>query len=47
VRQEPYVVIGADGIAWATYTDARGEITTEHFPTGEAIVMAKAHEEEL
>jgi HEAT repeat protein len=47
VRQEPYFVLGSDGLAWATYTDARGELTSEHFPTGDALVMARAHEDDL
>jgi HEAT repeat protein len=32
VRQEAYFVHGPDGIVWATYTDARGHITSEHVP---------------
>jgi hypothetical protein len=47
VRQEPYFVLAADGLAWATYTDARGELTSEHFPTGDATVLSRGHEEEL
>jgi HEAT repeat protein len=34
VRQEPYFVHGPDGIVWATYTDARGEIHAERVPAG-------------
>ncbi len=34
VRQEPYFVHGPDGIVWATYTDARGELTSEHVAPG-------------
>lgn len=34
VRQEPYFVHGPDGVAWATYTDARGEISSEHVAPG-------------
>ena len=30
VRQEPYFVHGPDGIVWASYTDARGELNSEH-----------------
>jgi HEAT repeat protein len=30
VRQEPYFVHGPDGIVWAGYSDARGEINSEH-----------------
>ena len=47
VRQEPYFVIGGDGLGWATYTDARGEITSEHFPAGDAVVLSRSHEDEL
>jgi hypothetical protein len=32
VRQEPYFVHASDGLVWATYTDARGEIASEHVP---------------
>jgi HEAT repeat protein len=32
VRQEPYFVHSPDDLVWATYTDARGELTTEHIP---------------
>ncbi len=34
VRQEPYFVDGPDGIVWAAYTDARGELTSEHVAPG-------------
>jgi hypothetical protein len=34
VRQVPYFVHGPDGIVWATYTDASGEITSEHVAPG-------------
>jgi HEAT repeat protein len=34
VRQEPYFVHGPDGVVWATYTDARGELTSEHVAPG-------------
>ena len=34
VRQEPYFVHGPDGIVWASYTDARGELNSEHVPAG-------------
>ncbi len=40
VRQEPYFVHTSDGLVWATYTDARGEIASEHLPadtTGAAV----------
>ncbi len=36
VREEPYVLIGADGLIWATYTDLRGMVVSEHFPAGDA-----------
>ena len=32
VRQEQYFVHTADDLVWASYTDARGELTTEHIP---------------
>jgi HEAT repeat protein len=32
VRQEPYFVHSADGVVWASYTDARGELNSEHVP---------------
>ena len=32
VRQEPYFVHSPDDLIWASYTDARGELTTEHIP---------------
>jgi HEAT repeat protein len=34
VRQEPYFVHGPDGIVWASYTDARGELNSEHIAAG-------------
>jgi HEAT repeat protein len=34
VREQPYFVDGPDGLVWATYTDPRGEITSEHVPAG-------------
>ncbi|HEY5923127.1 MAG TPA: HEAT repeat domain-containing protein [Kofleriaceae bacterium] len=34
VRQEPYFVHGPDGIVWASYTDARGELNSEHVAAG-------------
>jgi len=46
VREEPYFVIGADGLAWATYTDARGQISSEHFPEGDAVVAPQSRESE-
>jgi len=32
VRQEQYFVHSPDDIIWASYTDARGELTSEHVP---------------
>jgi HEAT repeat protein len=46
VREEPYFVIGEDGLVWATYTDARGEIVSEHFPEGDAVVAPSSRETE-
>jgi hypothetical protein len=46
VREEPYFVIGDDGLVWATYTDARGEIVSEHFPEGDALVAPASRESE-
>jgi HEAT repeat protein len=34
VRQEPYFVHGPDGVVWASYTDARGELNSEHIAAG-------------
>jgi HEAT repeat protein len=34
VRQEPYFVHGPDGVVWASYTDARGELNSEHIAPG-------------
>jgi hypothetical protein len=47
VRQEAYFIVGADHLVWATYTDARGEISTEHFPAGDAQVLPASKEGEL
>lgn len=46
VRQERYFVHTADDLVWATYTDARGEINSEHVPPGEAIVWPASREAE-
>ncbi|NVB80453.1 MAG: hypothetical protein HOV81_18820 [Kofleriaceae bacterium] len=48
VRQEPYFVHGPDGVVWATYTDARGEINSEHVApdTDEANVRTANRESE-
>jgi len=34
VRQEPYFIHGPDDVVWASYTDARGEISSEHVAPG-------------
>jgi hypothetical protein len=34
VRQEPYFIQGPDGVVWASYTDARGVIESEHVAAG-------------
>jgi HEAT repeat protein len=47
VRQEAYFIVGDDQLIWATYTDARGEIATEHFPAGDATVLPASREDEL
>ena len=46
VRQEQYFVHTADGIVWASYTDARGELNSEHIPPGETIVWPASRESE-
>ncbi len=44
VVQDAYAVVGSDGLAWATYTDAKGEIVSEQFPAGDALVFPAADE---
>jgi HEAT repeat protein len=46
VRQEQYFVHSTDDIVWASYTDARGELNTEHIPPGDAIVWPASRESE-
>jgi HEAT repeat protein len=48
VRQEPYFVHAPDDVVWASYTDARGELTTEHIPaeTSRDDVLPASHEAE-
>jgi HEAT repeat protein len=48
VRQEQYFVHGPDDLVWATYTDARGELTSEHVPAGTSKdhVKPASHESE-
>jgi HEAT repeat protein len=46
VRQEQYFVHTSDGLVWASYTDARGELTSEHMPPGDAVVWAASREAE-
>ena len=36
VRQEPYFIQLPDGVVWATYSDAKGEIRSEHVPGGDS-----------
>jgi hypothetical protein len=35
VRQTPYFLHSPDGLVWATYTDARGELASEHVPAAQ------------
>lgn len=44
VRQEQYFVHGADDLVWASYTDARGYLSVEHFPAGDATVAPAIRE---
>ncbi|HEU0036886.1 MAG TPA: HEAT repeat domain-containing protein [Kofleriaceae bacterium] len=46
VRQEQYFVHTADGIVWASYTDARGELASEHVPAGDLNVWPASRESE-
>ncbi|MBL9018318.1 MAG: HEAT repeat domain-containing protein [Myxococcales bacterium] len=46
VRQEPYFVHTSDGLVWASYTDARGDLANEHMPAGDAVVWAGSRETE-
>jgi hypothetical protein len=48
VRQEAYFVASPDDLIWASYTDARGELTTEHIPAGTTPdgVLPASHEAE-
>lgn len=46
VRQEPYFLHTADGLVWATYTDARGELTSEHVPPGDDVPQPQSREDE-
>jgi hypothetical protein len=46
VRQEQYFIHTPDGVVWATSTDARGHITTEHVPREEGTKQAGSHESE-
>jgi len=48
VRQEPYFVHSRDDVVWASYTDARGELTTEHIPaeTSRDNISPASHEPE-
>jgi HEAT repeat protein len=44
VEQEPYFIVGADGIVTALYTDARGQAVEERFPPGDAIIASGLEE---
>jgi HEAT repeat protein len=44
VRQEQYFVHTSDDVVWASYTDARGELTSEHVPAGDADVWPASRE---
>ncbi|HEX7841579.1 MAG TPA: HEAT repeat domain-containing protein, partial [Kofleriaceae bacterium] len=48
VRQEQYFVHSPDDLVWASYTDARGELTTEHIPaeTSRDHISPASHEPE-
>jgi cellulose synthase operon protein C len=46
VRQEQYFVHTADDLVWASYTDARGELNSEHVPAGDAVVWPASREAE-
>jgi HEAT repeat protein len=48
VRQEPYFVHSSDDVVWASYTDSRGELTTEHIPaeTSRDSIAPASHEPE-
>ena len=46
VVQDAYAIVGSDGLAWATYTDAKGEIVSEQFPAGDALIFPAADERE-
>ena len=37
VAQEPYFIVGADGVATAFYSDVLGQATEEQFPPGDEI----------
>lgn len=46
VRQEPYFLHSADGLVWASYTDARGDLTSEHVPAGDQKPLSANREAE-
>ena len=46
VRQEPYFLHTADGLVWASYTDARGDLTSEHVPPGDEKPLSANRETE-
>ncbi|HEY4244087.1 MAG TPA: HEAT repeat domain-containing protein [Kofleriaceae bacterium] len=45
VREEPFFVPTSDDLVWATYTDARGELTSEHVPAGNVTALAASREQ--
>lgn len=47
VAQEPYFIVGSDGIALATYSDSNGEIHLERFPPGDQVPHHIRSEEEF
>ncbi len=46
VRQEQYFVHTSDGVVWASYTDARGFLTSEHVPAGDSTEWPASREGE-
>ena len=46
VRQEQYFIHASDGLVTASYTDARGELTSEHIPPGDPTVWSASREHE-
>jgi cellulose synthase operon protein C len=46
VRQEQYFLHTPDGLVWASYTDARGQLNSEHMPAGDAVIWSATREAE-